>query len=85
MLREKTSKGQNSPDLDIELDLRIDRLEPTEKVLGLLLEHKELEAEISGMNSIRESFLSCIVVRKSYCVQCRYVTFVRWCNAGRYR
>jgi len=56
MVREKNSKGQNSPDPDINLELKIDGLESTQKVLNLLAEHKKgLAAEISEMNSILDA------------------------------
>lgn len=56
MAREKNSKGQNSPDPDTNLELKIDGLESTQKVLNLLAEHKKgLAAEISEMNSILDA------------------------------
>ena len=55
MVREKNNKGQNSPDPDINLVLKIDGLESTQKVLNRAEHKKGVAAEISEMNSILDA------------------------------
>lgn len=53
MLREKISKGQNSPDLDIGLGQEIENFKPAQREMSdLFLKRKELKTKISEMNSI---------------------------------
>ncbi len=87
MLREKISKGQNSPDLDIGLGQEIENFKPAQREMSdLFLKRKELKTKISEMNSIWNEMNSICVTfselcKKSYCGQFRFMTFARWCSA----